>query len=484
MTDPLGSLHDTRIRHPWKGGGAVNRKRTYDAIIIGAGQAGGPLAGALAAAGRRVALVERSHVGGTCVNEGCTPTKTMIASARASYAAVQATALGIHVGPVSVDMKAVRDRKRRMVKSFREGSLRRVEEADGIDLIRGTGRFLDRRRVEVVAERMRNLQLTGTSIFINTGLRPRIPNLDGLESVPFLDSTSIMELDEVPEHLLILGGGYVGVEFAQLFRRLGSRVTLIHRSRQILRHEDADVASEVMSILGDDGIDILLDTSPRRVNGAPAGRVELSVDGPDGKQTLRGSHLLVAVGRVPNTEALDLAAAGIETDRRGYIRTNDRLETTVEGIYALGDVKGGPAFTHIAYDDYRIVRANLLDGKGASITNRLVPYTVYMDPQLGGIGLTEREAEEAGRPIRVAKIPMTSVARALEIGEPRGLIKALVDPQTDRILGAAVLGIEGGELMAVLQTAMIGDIRHTALRDGVFAHPSIAESLNTLFSTL
>jgi pyruvate/2-oxoglutarate dehydrogenase complex dihydrolipoamide dehydrogenase (E3) component len=288
----------------------------------------------------------------------------------------------------------------------------------------------------------------------------------------------------VPEHLLVLGGGYVGVEFAQMFRRFGSGVTIVQRSGQVLTHEDSDVAAEVSSILREDGVEVLLNTDAQRVEQGPEGNIQLYVRTPEGERVLFGSHLLVAVGRVPNTEQLNLEAAGVETDRRGYIKVDGRLETSVPGIYALGDVKGGPAFTHISYDDFRIIRTNLLEGGDATTENRLIPYVVFIDPQLGGVGLTERQARKQGRDVKIARMPMSYVARALEVDEPRGLMKFIVDADTDQILGAAILGIEGGELMAVLQMAMMGGLPYTALQDAVFAHPTLSESLNNLFAML
>jgi len=287
-----------------------------------------------------------------------------------------------------------------------------------------------------------------------------------------------MELDTVPEHLLVLGGGYIGVEFAQMFRRFGSRVTLIHKGRQLLGREDEDVADEVKKILEEDGIEVLLNANTKRARGA----IELQVELPDGKRSLKGSHLLVAAGRVPNTDALGLEAAGITTDERGYVRVNEFLETSVDGVYALGDVKGGPAFTHISYDDYRIVKANLLDGESRTTRGRFIPYTVYIDPQLGCVGLSENEARRLGREIRVAKMPMTSVARALEMDETRGLMKIIVDAKTGLILGAAVLGVEGGEIMSMIEIAMMGGLKYTALQNATLAHPALAESLNNVFS--
>ena len=458
--------------------------QAYDAIVIGAGQGGVPLSTALAGAGRKTALIERAHIGGTCVNVGCTPTKTMVASARVAHLARRAADYGVHTGPVTDDLERVRQRKRDIVDSFRSGSERRIEQTDGVDLIMGEARFTGARSVEVRHDGAETLRLAADLIFINTGDRPASPPVDGLSRVPTLNSTTIMELDHVPEHLLILGGGYIGLEFGQMFRRFGSAVTIIQRGHQLLAREDADVADEVAKILREDGVELLLDAEARHVEQDANRALRLTVRQPEGERTLEGSHLLVAAGRTPNTEALDLPAAGVQTDQRGYVQANERLETNVPGIYALGDVKGGPAFTHISYDDFRIIRTNLLDGGHATTADRPVPYTVFIDPQLGRVGLTEEQARQSGRPIRVAKLPMSSVARALEVDETRGFMKAVVDAETQQILGAAVLGIEGGEVMAVLEVAMVGHLPYTALRDGVFAHPTLAESLNNLFMAM
>jgi pyruvate/2-oxoglutarate dehydrogenase complex dihydrolipoamide dehydrogenase (E3) component len=466
----------------------MKQAERYDGIVIGAGQAGVPLSRALAQAGWKTALVEREHVGGTCINEGCTPTKTMVAGARVAYVARRAADYGIHTGPVTVDMARVRERKRDIVQSWRSGSRRRLETTEGLDLLMGEARFTGPHSVEVQLNSGETRHLAADSIFINTGARPRQPSLPGLDRVPYLNSTSIMELDLVPEHLLVLGGGYVGLEFGQMFRRFGSQVTIVQRRGQLLTREDPDVAEEVANILREEGIEVLLDTHAQGVEqaaeGAAEGGIRLIVRTPDGERTLSGSHLLVAAGRVPDTDDLNLAAAGVQTDARGFIQVNERLETGVPGVYALGDVKGGPAFTHISYDDFRITRTNLLEGGDATTTGRLVPYTVFIDPQLGRVGLSEREARAQGHDVRVARLPMNYVARALEVDEPRGFMKAVVDADSGQILGAAVLGIEGGEIMAVLQVAMMGRLPYTAIRDAAFAHPTLAESLNNLFMTL
>jgi pyruvate/2-oxoglutarate dehydrogenase complex dihydrolipoamide dehydrogenase (E3) component len=456
--------------------------QSYDTIVIGAGQGGIPLAVALAKAEWRTAIIEREHLGGTCINEGCTPTKTMIASARAAYIARRGADYGVITGPVSVDLVRVRQRKRDMVESFRQGRQRRIDETVGLDLLMGEARFVDHKVMEVRLNEGGTRRLTANKVFINTGTRPSKPQIDGLHAVPALDSTSIMELDVLPEHLLVLGGGYVGLEFGQMFRRFGSQVTIVQRGQRLLTREDADVAAALADILREEGIEVLLETDTLSV-GSTDGRIEMQVRTPSEERTLTGSHLLVAAGRSPNTERLTLDATGVEVDKGGFIRVNERLETTVPGIYAMGDVNGGPALTHISYDDYRILCANLLHGGNATTTDRAIPYTVFTDPQLGHVGLSEQEARNQGRNIRVARMPMSWVARALEVDETRGLMKAIVDADTGQILGCAILGIEGGELMALVQMAMVGKVPYTTVRDMVFSHPTLAESLNTLFDS-
>jgi pyruvate/2-oxoglutarate dehydrogenase complex dihydrolipoamide dehydrogenase (E3) component len=454
----------------------------YGAVVIGSGQGGNPLAQVLAQSGRRTALVEREHVGGTCINEGCTPTKTMIASARVAYLDRRSAEYGIADDPVTVDMIRVRQRKRKIVESFRNGGERRLEKA-GVDLIRGEATFAAPKELEVRLSEGGTSRLSADAVFINVGARPSAPPIGGLDSMPTLNSTTIMELDEVPEHLLVLGGGYVGLEFAQMFRRFGSEVTMVQRGPQLLSREDADVAEAVAEVLRDDDVEVLLRTSALRA-GRGDGGIQLTVHTPEGECTLSGSHLLAATGRTPNTDTLNPEAAGVETDERGYIKVDERLKTNVEGVWALGDVKGGPAFTHISYDDFRIIRTNLLEGGDATTAGRLIPYTVFTDPQLGRVGLSEQDARDQGLDVHVAKMPMSNVTRALEVSEPRGMMKAVVDAGTGRILGAAVLGLEGGEITAMLQIAMIGGVPYTTLRDGIFAHPTLAESLNILFAGL
>jgi pyruvate/2-oxoglutarate dehydrogenase complex dihydrolipoamide dehydrogenase (E3) component len=461
----------------------MTNPQQYDAIVIGSGQGGTPLCKALAEAGMRTVLIERKHIGGTCVNEGCTPTKTMVASGRVAYLTRRAADYGIHTGPISIDMARIRQRKRDIVDSFRNGSQAGLEKTANLELIFGEASFAAPRTVAVTLKDGGQRDISAKNIFINAGTRASRPQLDGLDRVPYLDNASIMELDVVPNHLLILGGGYIALEFGQLFRRLGARVTMVQSAGQLLMVEDSDIAEEILKILRQDGIEVLLNATATKVI-RTGENIQLDVQSKNGSTKLSGSHLLVATGRVPNSDTLNLAAAGIETIERGFIKVNDRLETTAEGVYALGDIKGGPAFTHISYDDFRILRANLIEKKNASTKGRQVPYTLFIDPELGRVGLTETQARAQGRKIRVAKLPMTSVARALEVDETRGFMKAIVDAESNQILGAAILGIEGGEIMCAVEIAMMGKLPYTALRDGTFAHPTLVESLNNLFTAM
>ena len=452
----------------------------FDAIVIGSGQGGNPLARALAKAGKRTAVIEREHIGGTCVNEGCTPTKTMVASARVAYLAGRGGDFGVNCGPIAIDMVKIRERKRAIVKSFREGNERGLKDTDCDTIIMGEASFAGPKLVRVLCNGGGERLLSGELIFLNTGLRSSIPKLEGLADVPYLDNRSVMELGEVPGHLVVLGGGYIGLEFGQLFRRLGSAVTIVQSGPRLLMREDDDVADEVQKILEQDGIEVLLNASARKVRREDDG-IALTIEIAGGQRVVSGSHLLLAVGRIPNTDRLNLSAAGIEMDKRGYLRVNEYLETNVPGVYGIGDVKGGPAFTHISYDDYRVAAANVLEGKRVSIAGRMVPATVFIDPQLGRIGLTEREARAQGKKIRVAKMAATSIARALESDESRGLLKIVVDAETEQILGAAMLTVEGGEMASMVQIAMMGKLPYTALRDATWSHPTWSEALNNVF---
>lgn len=460
----------------------------FELIVIGAGQSGPPLAGAFAKAGKRAAVIERDQVGGTCVNRGCTPTKTMIASGRVAYLTRRASDFGVEVNEPHIDMPRIRERKREIVDMFRGGSEQGLEQQDNVELIRGEASFIGPRQVRVQDGNGNARELTADHVLIDTGMRPRVPDVPGLDATPYLTSTTIMELSEVPEHLVVLGGGYIGLEFGQLFRRLGSRVTILQRREQLLPREDADIAEAVADILSEDGIDVKLGADATDVDTREDQSVVVTFeqDGSEGgsHHTVEGSHLLVATGRVPNTDALNLHAAGVETDAKGFVRVNEHLETSADHVLASGDVTGGPPFTHTSYDDFRVIKSRLLGDHPRRRSDRTLAYTVFIDPQLGRVGLSESQARERGHDIDVATLPMTRVARALEIDEARGMMKAVVDRSTQRILGAAVLGPEGGEVVAAIQTAMMGDLPFTTLRDAPFAHPTLCESLNNLFSSL
>jgi pyruvate/2-oxoglutarate dehydrogenase complex dihydrolipoamide dehydrogenase (E3) component len=445
--------------------------KKWDALVLGSGQGGTPLARKLAKAGFQTALIEKGFVGGTCINIGCTPTKAMISDARLAYLVREAPARGIEVNAPVIQLSRIMRRKNGIVEMFRGANERGLLSA-GVTLIRGEASFSGPKTVLVNGETH-----TAEHIFINTGCTSLIPPIPGMDKVPYLTSTGMLELTEVPQRLVVLGGGYIAVEMGQLFCRLGSQVTIVERSGALLGREDEDTQMAVKQILEEEGMQIVLNATVTSVE-APA-TVVLA----DGK-TLKGSHLLVATGRGPTTAALKLDQTGVETDAHGFIKVDEFLKTNVPGIYAIGDVKGGPAFTHISYNDYLIVYRNLVEKGNLSTRGRLVPYCVFMDPQLGGIGLTEKEAKAQGLSYRTAVLPMTSVARAVETGNIKGFMKAIVDSNTHRILGASILGEEGGEIMTILQMAMAADMPYERIRDMVFAHPLYAESLNNLFMTL
>jgi pyruvate/2-oxoglutarate dehydrogenase complex dihydrolipoamide dehydrogenase (E3) component len=458
--------------------------KTYDAIVIGAGQAGVPLAKKLAEAGKRTALIEKRYVGGTCVNDGCTPTKTMVASAKAAWVAANSQHLGLNIKSYKVDMKQVKKRKDDIVKLFRNGSQDGIQQTEGLDLVLGEAAFTGGKTISVKLKGGGQSEMKAGLIFINTGCRPVIPDIEGLKDTGYLTSTSILELDKAPEHLLVIGGNYIGLEFGQMFRRFGSKITIVEKGPRIVSREDEDVSAELVKILQAEQIDILTNAQTQKFKKTGKGNIiaTVAVNGKESK--VKCSHVLVAVGRAPQTKSLGLDKTGVKTDERGFIQVNDKLETNVKGIYALGDVKGGPAFTHISYNDYTIVYRNLFEGTNYTIEDRPVPYCMFTDPQLGRIGLNETEAKKQGLSIKVAKLPMDHVARAIETGDTRGFMKAVVDAKTKQILGATVLGPEGGEIMTILQMAMQCGITYDRIRYCVFAHPLYAESLNNLFMTI
>lgn len=454
----------------------------YDAIVIGAGQAGTPLCRKLAESGLKTALIEKRWVGGTCVNDGCSPTKAMIASAKAAWSARHNETLGVSVGGITIDFSEIIERKNNIVHTMRANSEKRISETKNLDLIYGTATFTGHKELTVLFDGGKEV-LTADRFFINTGLRPAIPDIEGIRDIPYLTSTTIMNISEIPEHLLILGSGYIALEFGQMFARFGSKVTLIEPSRRILKREDEDIAEEVSQIFAAENIEILTDTEAIAFQKSEKG-IETTLETNGRKSKLTCTHVLVAAGRIPNTEELAPGLTGVALDEDGFVKVNNQLETSVEGIYALGDVKGGAAFTHVSYDDYRLIVQHVVENKAVSIADRLIPSCIFTDPQLGRIGLTEHEAKEKGFDIKVAVLKNDSVARSIETGDERGMMKAIVDAKTEKILGAAVLAEQGGEIVTVLQMAMLGGITWRQLMNGMFAHPTYSESLNNLFMTL
>jgi pyruvate/2-oxoglutarate dehydrogenase complex dihydrolipoamide dehydrogenase (E3) component len=450
----------------------------FDAIIIGSGQAGNPLSYRFADLGWRVALIEKAEVGGTCINTGCTPTKVMVHRAQVAYYARNAARWGVHAENVSADLKTIVAQKDKVVHDFRTRRQEGIEKHTTIKLYRGRARFLGAHQIQV-GEAL----LESEKIFIDTGGRARIPDIPGFSSVKFLTNRNIMELTSLPEHLIVLGAGYIGLEFGQMFRRFGSRVTLIHRSNQIIPREDPEVSAELQKILEAEGIEFLLNAQATRAE-QKGNSIAISVNDAKGPATVTGSHLLVAIGRQPNTDDLGLEMAGVETDKFGFVKVNSRLETNVPGIWALGDVKGGPAFTHISYNDFQIVDANITQGKNLTIDKRIVPYCVFTDPQLGGVGMTEKEARAAGYKLKIGQIPTSHVARAIERDETAGLMKIVVNAANDQVLGASILSSEGGELVHVLYTLMLGGLPYTLLKGGVFIHPTLTEGFFALLDSV
>jgi dihydrolipoamide dehydrogenase len=459
--------------------------KQYDAIIIGSGQAGVPLSKKLANAGKKTLLIEKSVVGGTCINDGCTPTKAMIASARIAYLAGRCNNMGIAIKGYKVDMKQIKKRKDGIVKEFREGAQNSIEKTPNLDLVFGEATFESAKIISVKLKNGKTSQFTAEHFFINTGGQTIIPkNIEGIDEINYLTSHTILEMEEVPEHLLIIGGNYIGLEFGQMFRRFGSEVTILEKSQQLLFREDEDISAEITHLLQDEGIKVYTNAKTTRFKQKEKGKITATIQTNGKEIKIKCSHVLIAIGRAPQTEALGLEKARVKTDEKGNILVNTRLRTNVKGIYALGDVKGGPAFTHISYNDYTIVYRNLIEKQNLSTRNRPVPYCMFTDPELGRIGITEKEAREKGLNIKVARLPMSRVARAIETGDTRGLMKAIVDADTKKILGVAIVGAEGGEIMSVLQMAMLGGITYDRIRYCVFAHPTYSESLNNLFMVL
>jgi pyruvate/2-oxoglutarate dehydrogenase complex dihydrolipoamide dehydrogenase (E3) component len=446
----------------------------YEAIVVGSGQGGNPLAYRLADLGWPVALIEKKYLGGTCINTGCTPTKTMVHRAQVAHYARDAARWGVNTTGVTVDLEKIVAQKEEVVLSFRGGHQRRVDARKNLRLYRGHARFVAPHQLQVGEE-----LLESDKIFIDVGGRANIPSIPGLREAPFLTNESVMQLTSAPEHLLVLGGGYIGLEFGQMFRRYGSHVTILHHGAQIVPREDPEIAAELQKALEAEGLQFVLNArteAVRQKNGA----ITLSYKDSRAGSEVTGSHLLVAAGRIPNTDDLGLDKAGIGTNKEGFIRVNTRLETSVPGVWALGDCKGGPAFTHISYNDFQIIYGNLVEGRNLSTENRPVPYCVFTDPQLGGVGMTEKEARAKGYKLKIGRCPMTNVARAIERGETAGLMKIVVDASNDRILGASILASEGGELVQILGTLMLANQPYTLLKGAVYIHPTLAEGFFSL----
>ena len=450
----------------------------YDAIIIGTGQAGPALAARLAASGMQVAVIERGRFGGTCVNNGCTPTKTLIASAYAAHVARRSADYGLTIGPVEVDMPRIKARKDAVVEGSRSSLEKWLGSLPNIRIVRGQARFTGPRTVAVGAE-----TLTAERVFINVGGRPHVPDLPGVRQVPYLTSESIMDVDFVPAHLLIVGGSYVGLEFAQMYRRFGSRVTVIEMAARLTQREDPEVSDAIRDILAAEDVQIRLNARCLALEADPEG-VRVRLGSSAAAPSVAGTHVLLAVGRVPNTDQLGLREAGIETDPQGYIRVDETFATSAQNVYALGDCNGHGAFTHTAYNDYEIVADNLLSGAHRKLSDRIPIYGLFTDPPLGRLGRTEAEARRDGFNILIGRMPMTDVSRAREKGETQGLMKVLVDASTKQILGAAILGTGGDEAVQSLVDAMYAHLPCTVVQHGVRIHPTVSELIPTLLGEL
>ena len=460
----------------------MSEPERYEALILGSGEGGKYLAWHLARSGRRTAVVERRWVGGSCPNINCLPSKNEIWSAKVADLVHHAARFGMVAGPAAIDMGRVRQRKRQMVEGLVAMHLEKYK-ASGAELVMGSGRFVAPKTVEVRLNGGGTRVLAGDQVFLNLGTHATIPPIPGLAKAGPSTNIELLEFDRLPEHLVVLGGGYVGLEFAQAYRRFGSRVTVIEHGPQLLGREDPDVAEELRRLLGAEQIEILLGADVLGVEGRSGESVRLRVRTDGGEQSVAASDILVATGRTPNTAGIGLEVAGVRLDTRGYVRVNDRLETSAPGVWAIGECAGSPQFTHVSFDDFRTIRDNL-SGHARSTRDRLVPYCLFTDPPLARVGLSEREARQRGIAVRAANVPMSAVLRTRTTGETAGFMKVLVEAEGDRVLGFAMLGPEAGEVMAVVQTAMLGGLPYTVLRDAILAHPTMAEGLNALFAAI
>jgi pyruvate/2-oxoglutarate dehydrogenase complex dihydrolipoamide dehydrogenase (E3) component len=452
----------------------------YENLIVGSGEAGKYLAWTLAKAGARTVVIERQMIGGSCPNVACLPSKNIIHSAKVASFAARAREFGLDLGSVATDMRGVQRRKHGMVEDLIKVHLGRYE-ASGVDLIMGEGRFVSPKTIDVVLNDGGRRTIAADRVFLSLGTRAALPDIRGLAEVDSMTHVEALDLDRVPGHLVVLGGGYVGLELAQAAHRFGSRVTVIERGAQLAGREDSDVGAALLELFQNEGIDVLLESAMTRVDGRSGDRIRVTVERAGSEQAIDATDLLIAAGRTPNTRGIGLELAGVELDGRGYIAVNERLETTAAGVWAVGDCAGSPQFTHVAYDDFRIVRDNL-NGGHRTTGDRLVPYCMFTDPELARVGLNESEAKSRGIEYRLAKLPMAAVLRTRTISEPRGFMKMLIDTRSDRILGFTVFGAEASELMATVQIAMLGQLPFTVLRDALFTHPTAAEGLTVLLA--
>ncbi len=452
--------------------------KNFDVIIIGSGQAGTPLAFKMAASGKKVAFIEKQHLGGTCVNDGCTPTKAYVASARRAWDARHGEELGVIIPDgTSVDLRKVKARKDALVKKSADGIRKGVENEDYITLFEGEARFTGGNTVSV-----NDTELSAAEIYINVGARSLIP--DNLKALDYLTNQSILELTKLPEHLIVIGGSYIGLEFGQMFKRFGSKVTIVEKAPKIIGHEDDEISEQILDFLKEEGIRFRLNSSCTQGQMNEDGSVTVKLDCEQGEPEITGSHILIAVGRKPNTDTLNLEAGGIETDERGYIKTDDYLETNVKGVYALGDCNGKGAFTHTAYNDFEIIAGNKLSGRDRKVTDRIISYCLYTDPPLGRAGMNKTQAKEKGYDILEAKMPMDKVSRAGEKGETRGSMSVVIDSRSKKILGASILGVGGDEIISGILNIMYADAPYAVVRDSVIPHPTVSELIPSMLEGL
>jgi pyruvate/2-oxoglutarate dehydrogenase complex dihydrolipoamide dehydrogenase (E3) component len=454
----------------------------YDLVILGGGTGSTIAAWTFAKQGQRVAAIDRKYIGGSCPNIACLPSKNIIHSARVASYFRRSEEFGIAKRDFTIDMSAVRDRKRRMVSSWNDAYLDNYKKS-GAEFILGSGRFIGSKTVEVTLPDGTIRQLRGTNVIINTGTRPALQPIPGLIEAQPLTHIEALELDQVPKHLLVIGGGYIGLELSQAMRRFGSKVTMIDRNDRLMHREDDDVTEALQRLFQDEGIDLVLNATVKRVSGKSGQSVRMVIEQRGAEKTLEGGHLLVAAGRSPNTDGIGLELAGVELTNRGHIRVNERLETTASGVWAIGEVAGSPQFTHVSVDDFRVVYDSITGGKRVT-TGRLVPFCLFTDPEFARVGLSEKDAKAQGIPYRLFKIPMEAVMRATTMSETRGFLKVLVEVDNDRILGFTGLGVDAGEVLSSVQVAMVAGLPYTALRDAMLTHPTLVEGLIPLFSSV